>query len=679
MLFVNLLYLGAAAAVAGPLLLHLLLRQRPRRQMLPTLRFLTAAAPQSFAMHKLKNLLLLISRILLILLIAFAFARPFIKASAAYDSAETAELGMVLVLDISLSMRSGDTWDEALTRARNALLTLPENSPAALIVFDRNPRVSVSETRDLARVNAELRVIEPGYDATDLVAALRAGAEAGNQLNARRTRVVVISDYQRTALRQALAPLPVRPGVVFEPIQVGVGPLLNVSIASAQVISGEVPGKRNILLDIRRYGEGDAEGEVELFDNGATLGVQPLHWNSEQAFVEFVVDEPRSNDVVLEAVVRTSDSPAEDNRYNILMQVRRSIPVLVLEQTGRIRFASNADSRSPSDVNRFMRAAVDACKGLVDAVWFDGTELSIDRLIQYPVVLALDVDSYAKEAVAALEAYVDSGGALVIFPGNGETSAFESFSGSTIEGWTQLDRQSSQYRLVSGTRQQGPLSLLGNTAESVLGHPKVYRYLTVVPGTDNGTATVAQFDNGAPFLLERRMGDGLVYLFTVPLDASSTDFVLRASFAPFLYELMAHATRETEARRRYWVGDRAPAPLRRGVHTVYTPDRKRLGIQDLSAFTLPGVYILESDSDEILVSVNIDPLESDLTRLNRAEIDGIRELRVVGDLGGKNPHEFADVDVGMPPDESGKFWRYLLIAALALMAFESLLASRTIR
>ena len=100
-------------------------------------------------------------------------------------------MGMVILVDTSLSMRAGDTWDEARMRARNVLKTLPEDSPVALIAFDRNPRVLVSETRNPARVRSELAVVKPGYGATDLGAALRAGAEIGNQLNSRRTRVVL--------------------------------------------------------------------------------------------------------------------------------------------------------------------------------------------------------------------------------------------------------------------------------------------------------------------------------------------------------------------------------------------------------------------------------------------------------------------------------------------------------
>lgn len=679
MLFVNLLFLAAAGAVAGPVLIHLLLRQRPQRQTLPTLRFLTAAAPQSYAMHKVKNLLLLIARMLLILLIALAFARPFFSSEESKGEEDTADVGMVVVLDTSFSMKSGDTWDQAIMRARNALKTLPEDSPAALIAFDRDPRVLVSETRDLARLTSELRVLEPGFEATDLGAGLRAGAEAGNQLNARRVRVVIVSDYQRSAIRQALAPVAVRAGVEFEPIQVGADPPVNVSIASAQSISGEVAGQRSILLEIRRYGEGAAGGEVELFDDGASLGVQPLLWTSDQIFVEFHVDESHSSDVFLEAEIRAPDSPTEDNRHTILIEIPRAIPVLVLEHTGRMRFASGGDAPIPSGVNRFVKAAIDAYGERVDATWLDGSGISTAELIPYPVVLALDIDAYAEDAISAIESYVESGGALVIFPGTKDLSSFESLSGSVIGGWEQLDRNASQFRLVSTVRRQGPMDLLGNTGDSVLGHPKVYRYLTVTPGAEDGAVAVAQLDDGAPFLLERKTGDGLVYAFTVALDSSATDFVLRASFAPFLYELMAYATRETRARRRYSVGDGAPAPLMRGVHTVYTPDGKKHGIQDTLTFAMPGGYTLESDSNTTLVSVNIDPLESDLTRLNRAEIDAIRELRAEREAGEGGGGALAGADVSMPPDETGKFWRYLLITALALMAFESILASRTVR
>lgn len=678
MLFVNAFYLAAIAGIAGPILMHLLLRQRPQRQVLPTLRFLNASAPQSYSMHRLKNLLLLISRVLLILLIALAFARPFIDEALASQGEETADLGLVLVLDTSFSMRSGDTWDQAITLAKNTLKALPDQSPVALVTFDKNPHVAVTETRDIGRVNAELRVLQPGYYSTDLGAAFRAGGEAANQLNARRVRVVVISDFQRSAVPQAMAPVSVRVGIEFEPAQVGAEPEANVYIASNQVIPNEAEKKRSIVLEIRRFGEYEDASEVELLEDGKSLGTQEVQLIGAQSFVEFKVDEPQTDDTTLEAIIRSSDTPEEDNRHTILVESRQPIPVLILQQTGRIQLASDATEIKPVGVNRFMEAMIASCSDLIDATWFDGARISIEELSRYPVVLAMNVDAYGVEALSAIKTYVESGGALIMFPGRGEMSAFQSLTGSESGGWNRLDRESSEYRLVSTTRLQGPMDMLGNTGESVLGHPKVYEYLQLATNADEDTEIVAQLDDGSPFLLERRAGDGLIFAFTIALSTESTDFVLRASFAPFLYELMAHATRETRARQRYAVGDGVPAPLTRGVHTVVSPNGKKVPAEEMNDFGVPGTYTFESDHATTLVTANIDPAESDLTRLNRAEINAMHKLAFVGEAGSSS-NSTAGMQITLPPDDDSKIWRIFLITALCLLAFESLLGSRTIR
>src|SRR5262245_56795419 len=65
-----------AAAVALPVVIHLMLRPRPRRQVLPTLRFLLAAAQSANRMHRLKRLLLLACRMLVVLLLIALLMRP---------------------------------------------------------------------------------------------------------------------------------------------------------------------------------------------------------------------------------------------------------------------------------------------------------------------------------------------------------------------------------------------------------------------------------------------------------------------------------------------------------------------------------------------------------------------------------------------------------------------------
>lgn len=129
MLFMNPLLLFAALAAGGPLLIHLMLRNRPKRQVLPTLRFLPESALQTVAMHRLKNLLLLLLRVLVVLLIAAAFARPYLGASTAAEDGPQSEIGAVFAVDTSLSMRSGERWNKALEAVRTHASRLPRGQP----------------------------------------------------------------------------------------------------------------------------------------------------------------------------------------------------------------------------------------------------------------------------------------------------------------------------------------------------------------------------------------------------------------------------------------------------------------------------------------------------------------------------------------------------------------------
>ncbi|UCD28569.1 MAG: BatA domain-containing protein, partial [Planctomycetota bacterium] len=57
-----------ALACAIPVIIHLVLRQRPRRQVFPAIRFLMASNQASTRTHWIKHLLLMMCRMMLILL-----------------------------------------------------------------------------------------------------------------------------------------------------------------------------------------------------------------------------------------------------------------------------------------------------------------------------------------------------------------------------------------------------------------------------------------------------------------------------------------------------------------------------------------------------------------------------------------------------------------------------------
>src|SRR4051794_37687260 len=100
MSFLQIGFLTALGALAIPIVIHLVFRQRSKRAELGTLRFLRVVLAQNARQRKVMRWLLLLLRMACLALIAFLFARPYwLAAHAAGDKRTT-----VVLIDQSASM-----------------------------------------------------------------------------------------------------------------------------------------------------------------------------------------------------------------------------------------------------------------------------------------------------------------------------------------------------------------------------------------------------------------------------------------------------------------------------------------------------------------------------------------------------------------------------------------------
>ena len=126
---------GAALAVV-PLILHLIMRQTPKRVIFPALRLLQQRHKRSTKRLRIKNWLLLLARMALVALMALALARPALNARVPLGDREV-PTALALVVDTSLSMgyvdRGKTRLDAAKEVAGEILRRLPESSQVYLI------------------------------------------------------------------------------------------------------------------------------------------------------------------------------------------------------------------------------------------------------------------------------------------------------------------------------------------------------------------------------------------------------------------------------------------------------------------------------------------------------------------------------------------------------------------
>ena len=201
--FLHPLLLAGLAAVSVPILIHLLLRQRPKPRPWAAMRWLLAAAQQASRRYRLTNLLLLLLRMLVVVLIALAVARPLLGGIGGGDR-------LVIVVDRTASMgaRGEDPGPLAAAIAGLQAAGMPYRQVAVVAVDIRADVIADADPKAAKEALARLT-------ATDLPGGLDRAARAPlvervlDAIGGTRPDVLLASDFQQDqgeALTTTIAP-----------------------------------------------------------------------------------------------------------------------------------------------------------------------------------------------------------------------------------------------------------------------------------------------------------------------------------------------------------------------------------------------------------------------------------------------------------------------------------------
>ncbi|MCX5658557.1 MAG: BatA and WFA domain-containing protein, partial [Planctomycetota bacterium] len=168
------LMLVGLAALALPVLIHLLDRTRTVLVDWPTLRFLKVARKESANRARLKHLLVFLARCLLVILVVLAMAKPY-RRTESWAPPPALPQTLVVVIDNSYSMgyREGGTdrtrFERAKAMAVEQIGALAiEDEVAVILANDTTATLIDRPTRDHAQAQKIVRAAKLSTRTTDL-------------------------------------------------------------------------------------------------------------------------------------------------------------------------------------------------------------------------------------------------------------------------------------------------------------------------------------------------------------------------------------------------------------------------------------------------------------------------------------------------------------------------------
>ena len=146
-----------------------------------------------------KNLLLMLLRLLLIALLVAVFLRPYVQQATTADPAAAGKgSGYVMLLDNSYSMRYGMNFDKLKSEALKRIDALGASDRMAVVAFNDNPTVLTTPTSDKNKLRAAVDGLEPSSNGTRYFEAFSVADRLLGQFGSQEKHLIMISDFQRT-------------------------------------------------------------------------------------------------------------------------------------------------------------------------------------------------------------------------------------------------------------------------------------------------------------------------------------------------------------------------------------------------------------------------------------------------------------------------------------------------
>ena len=685
MVFLNPAVLFGLLAASIPVVIHLLNLRKLKKIEFSTLAFLKELQKTKIRRIKLKQWILLALRVLIILLLVAAFARPTIKSFSIGGTASAAKTSAVIILDDTYSMSvvtdRGSYFNRAKQTAKSLIDELQEGDEVSVVLLSGEKKLETTSNFTSAKNfidETEISFIG-GTVHNSLIKAAQILSESKNF----NKEVYVLSDFQKTELKLAETTLSDLSDLIPN----------NIRIYSFDFASQE---PANITLT-------DFKVNNQIFEKGKLINFSASVKNtSEKSFnnsvVSLFINGNRS------AQQSFSAAPGETKLINF---------ETTLKENGLLEiFAELEDDDIIYDNKRYLSISVP--EKISTAIFFDnlsdtkfvelalngGSESAPISIQKFPLsrIASTNLESYDAVIIIGSESinnydrikqFIENGGSLLLMPGSETTlQKFQKLCNelgiakpSAFAGKINDDLNTASFEK---TDFQHPIfsNLYEKESKKQIDSPEIYYYLKLAL-SGNGKKIISLID-GSAFFGEFDKNNGRILLFNIAPVLSWSNFPLKGIFAPLMNKAVFYLSSKVKDINNYKTGDEILAD----VNNVLLPQIKitkpvrgeefvnldSLGVKNYLKFSktgTPGIYKFYSGEKlQDYASVNFNAVGSELNYLSNNDFEEyLKEINFTG------------VHLNISPDENfsaaiyqsrfgSELWRYFVLAAMLVALIE---------
>lgn len=662
-------------AVAIPILVHLFNFRRTRKIYFTNVAFLNKVEKETSSFRRIKELLILLSRILAIACLVLAFALPFIPSMKGSSSGTNS-----IYLDNSLSMQNTVDnkrfIDLAVIKIEELVSNFGNSINLQLLTNDFSPEEQFLKSAE--EIKEQLSTVDFGLSSRSLQSISKRQVLLGEKMGQKSgNNFFLISDFQKSTTG-SLSDVAFDSTNTWYVVPVSGPKVSNVFVDSVWLKTPFIREMQNntILVKLSNSGtEMIQDMPIRLSIDGSQnsgSSIDIAAGGSSVASFNFSVKD-RGEHL---GEIRFDDQPMVfDNAYFFTLTASPAIRILHLYE-----------ERSPANYISKLYAN----DSLFQFESYNFNSIDLDRMVDYDLVLMEGLHQIKNSVQVTIKKYLSEGGSIALIPPlKPDSSSYGSFLGSYG-----LQVYPSQVKEVELQQPNEALPFFADVFEK-----QDLRNNTSVPKINPAISwrgpkeDLLLLKNENPFLSKISEGKGSLFQFASSLLPESGNFAEHAFFVPVLYKIAASSIKGTSL--GYRISDESIViPLvnlqKNAVYSLVQEQKKIVPLQRVQGNELliqlpsnselpannrisPGFYEVRNQ-DQILktIALNNDPKESFLESYTPEEIrEAFRDkpnVKVFDDI---QDGDFIEI---YKQENIGKeLWSWCILAALFFILCEILL------